>query len=148
MPWPQAQSPRQRTRKPFGVEFGPVDPVTFFLTGRISGDSVLAMRMRRRVRNNFGVLVIPTICVAVMAYFGYSGIFGQRGIMARNATEADLAVKREELSQLRSERHALEHRIGLLNSKALDADMLDEVARGMLSHGRTDEVAVPRRQRQ
>ena len=69
------------------------------------------------------------------------------GVIARNATEADLSVTREELSKLRTERRALEHRIGLLNSKALDADMLDEVARGTLSHGRTDEVAVPRRQR-
>ena len=106
------------------------------------------MRLRRRVRNNFAVLVIPTVCIAVTAYFGYSGIFGQRGIIARNGTEAELAVKQEELSRLRTERRAVEHRIQLLNAKALDADMLDEVARGMLSHGRTDEVAVPRRQRQ
>ena len=105
------------------------------------------MRMRRRIRHNFAVLVVPTVCVAVMAYFGYSGIFGQRGIIAGNGTEAELAVKQEELSQLRMERRALEHRIRLLNAKALDADMLDEVARSMLSHGRTDEVAVPRRER-
>jgi cell division protein FtsB len=105
------------------------------------------MRMRRRVSRNFGALVIPAICLAVTAYFGYSGIMGNRGLIARNTTEADLAVKREELSQLRTERRALEHRIELLNAKALDADMLDEVARGMLSHGRTDEVAVPRKPR-
>jgi cell division protein FtsB len=105
------------------------------------------MRMRRRVRHNFGLMAIPVVCLAVMAYFGYSGLMGPRGLLSRNAAQADLAVKQDELSEIRRERQALQHRISLLNAKALDPDMLDEVARGMLSHGRTNEVAVPRKPR-
>jgi len=103
--------------------------------------------MRRRVSENFGMIVVPVICFAVTVYFGYSGIAGPRGLLARNSTQAELAVKQEDLAQLRSERKALEHRISLLNAKALDRDMLDEVARGVLSQGRPGEVAVPRQPR-
>jgi cell division protein FtsB len=103
------------------------------------------MRMRRRFSESFKVLVVPVVCCAVTAYFGYSGIVGPRGIIAWNRTEAELAVKQRELAQVQSERKALEHRISLLNAKALDPDMLDEVARGVLSQGRPGEVAVPRR---
>jgi cell division protein FtsB len=105
------------------------------------------MRVRRRVSESLGMLFIPLICIAVTAYFGYSGIVGPRGILAWNRTEAQLAMKRQELAQVQSERKALERRISLLNAKALDPDMLEEVARGVLSQGRPGEVAVPRQPR-
>jgi len=101
--------------------------------------------MRRRVSENFGRLAVPVICCAVIGYFGYSGIAGSRGLVARNDSQAELAVRQNDLAQLQRERRALQHRISLLNSKALDPDMLDEVARGMLSQSRPGEVAVPRR---
>src|SRR6202008_2270643 len=84
---------------------------TFSLTARIGGDSVRPMRMRRRFSESFKVLVVPVVCCAVTAYFGYSGIVGPRGIIAWNRTEAELAVKQRELAQVQSERKALEHRI-------------------------------------
>jgi cell division protein FtsB len=103
------------------------------------------MRIRRRFSESFKMLVIPVVCCAITAYFGYAGIVGPRGLIAWNQTEAELAVKQRELAQVRAERKALEHRISLLNAQALDPDMLDEVARSMLSQGRPGEVAVPRR---
>lgn len=102
------------------------------------------MRLRRRLSRGLKLLAIPAICVAVTGYFGYSGIFGPRGLLAWNDTEARLAVKEQELAQLRAKRQALEHRITLLDGKSIDPDLLDEVARGMLFQGRPGEVAVPR----
>ena len=101
-------------------------------------------RMRRRTKNNFGMLIVSIVCFAVSAYFGYAGIFGQRGLIARNQTQAELALKQQELAQVRGEREALQHRTELLDSRALDADMLDEVARTVLTEGHTGEVAVRR----
>ena len=102
------------------------------------------MRMRRRVTDNFFMLLVPAICVAMTFYFGYSGIFGERGILSWNETREQLAVKQHELADIRDERKALQHRISLLNDKSIDADLLEEVARGVLLENGPGEVAVPR----
>jgi len=39
------------------------------------------------------------------------------------------------------------YRIALLDGKAIDPDLLEEVARGLLLETRPDEVAVPREKR-
>ncbi len=102
------------------------------------------MRVRRRVADRFGLLILPLISGAVIAYFGYSGVAGPRGLIAWHNAEMDLAVKRADLDHVRHQREALQHRIALMNANALDPDMLDEVARGVLSEGKAGEVAVPR----
>jgi len=93
---------------------------------------------------NAGLLIFPAICLAMMVYFGYAGLAGPRGLLAWNETEAHLAIATRQLADIRAERQALEHRISLLDEGALDPDMLEEVARGVLSQGRVGEVAIPR----
>ena len=105
------------------------------------------MRMRRRVTDNFFMMTIPAICVAITAYFGYAGIFGERGLIALSDTRAKLAVARRDLREVRGEREALQHRISLLDERSLDPDLLEEVARGVLLENRPGEVAVPREKR-
>jgi cell division protein FtsB len=93
------------------------------------------------------MMVIPIVCCAVTFYFGYSGIFGERGLIALNDTQADLAMKKQDLADIRGKREALQHRISLLDDKAIDPDLLEEVARGVLLETRQGEVAVPREKR-
>jgi cell division protein FtsB len=102
------------------------------------------MTLRRRPQWNFASLLVPLICCAGIAYFGYNGIFGPRGVLAWNNSSVELAVERKELAQVRGEREALQHRITLLQNDAIDPDLLEEVAHNLLSEGRTGEVAVPR----
>ncbi len=102
------------------------------------------MRLRRRYAENVGLMILPTICCAVSLYFGYSGIAGPRGLLALHRTESDLSLAEHDLAQLKAERAALQHRITLLGDGAVDPDLLEEVARGVLAQGRGDEVAVPR----
>ena len=90
------------------------------------------------------MLMIPAICVAVTFYFGYAGIFGERGILSWNETRTELAVAKQELDRVRTERKALQHRITLLDEHAIDPDLLEEVARGVLLENGPGEVAVPR----
>jgi len=110
-------------------------------------DSVTFMRMRRRVRRGFSLLLVPVICCAVSLYFSYSGIFGERGLIAWSNAQAQLQVAKRDLSKVRASREALQHRISLLDDKAIDPDLLEEVARGVLLENRPDEVAVPREKR-
>ena len=105
------------------------------------------MQLRRRVGRNFSTIAVPAICFAISLYFGYSGIFGYRGLMAWSQTRTELAAAKSDLSGLRVKREALEHRISLLNGRAIDPDLLEEVARSVLLETRPDEVAVPREKR-
>jgi cell division protein FtsB len=100
--------------------------------------------MRRRVTDPFFIMTIPAICCAVTFYFGYSGIFGERGLLAWNDTKARLAVAKHDLNLVRAQREALSHRISLLDERHIDPDLLEEVARGVLLENRPGEVAVPR----
>jgi len=105
------------------------------------------MQLRRRVGRNFSTIAVPAICCAICLYFGYSGIFGYRGLMAWSQTRTELATAKSDLSDLRVKREALEHRISLLNGRAIDADLLEEVARSVLLETRPNEVAIPREKR-
>ena len=102
------------------------------------------MRVRRRITQNAGLLIVPAICCAVTIYFGYAGIVGPRGLLVWSQTEVRLSLSQRELSNIRAERIALERRINLLDENALDPDLLEEVARSTLAQGRPGEVSIPR----
>lgn len=105
------------------------------------------MHLRRRVGRNFSTIAVPVICCAICIYFGYSGIFGNRGLIAWSKTSTELTSAKSDLSSIRSKREALEHRISLLDGRAIDPDLLEEVARSVLLETRRDEVAIPREKR-
>lgn len=102
------------------------------------------MRIRRSVTRFFGALVIPAICAATVAYFGYYTIWGARGLMALSTAQAHLEVRNEQLASLKSERERLQHRIKLLEPGSVNRDMVEEVARTQLLEGAPGQVAVPR----
>ncbi|HMI95133.1 MAG TPA: septum formation initiator family protein [Micropepsaceae bacterium] len=110
-------------------------------------DSVTAMRIHRRIGRNVPFILLPAICCAVSGYFGYSFFFGERGLLAWHQTQDELAVAQQDLAAVHAKREALAHRISLLDGKAIDPDLLEEVARGVLLESRSDEVAVPREKR-
>ncbi len=93
------------------------------------------------------MMIVSVVCCAITLYFGYSGIFGERGLLAWNATQARLAMAKQELAEIHAKRRALEHRISLLDDSAIDPDLLEEVARGVLLETGPGEVAVPREKR-
>jgi len=103
------------------------------------------MRIRHSVTRFFGALVIPAICGAAVAYFGYYTIWGTRGLLALTDTQARLAVAQEELASVKDDRARLEHRIRLLQPGSVDPDLVEEIARDELLGSVPGEIAVPRR---
>lgn len=71
--------------------------------------------------------------VGLALYFGYHALIGSRGLLAWRELSTELASTRQELDSLRAERTALEDKIGRLRPDALDADLIDELARRHLS---------------
>ena len=105
------------------------------------------MHLRRRVKRNFSGITVPAICCAVCLYFGYAGIFGDRGLIAWSQTRNELTSAKGDLLAVQAKREALEHRIALLDGRAIDADLLEEIARSVLLETGRDEVAIPRERR-
>ncbi len=102
------------------------------------------MRIRRSVTRFFGISVLPAITCAIVAYFGYYAIWGERGMLAQSETQARLGVEQEQLARIQGARARLEHRIDLLRPGAVDNDLVEELARGQLMEGAPGQIAVPR----
>jgi cell division protein FtsB len=102
------------------------------------------MRIRRSVTRFFGISVLPAITCAIVAYFGYYAIWGERGMIALADTQARLGLQQEQLGQLQVARQRLQHRIDLMRPGNVDSDLVEELARGQLMEGTPGQIAVPR----
>ena len=100
------------------------------------------MRIKRSVTRFFTVLILPAISLAVVGYFGAYAIWGNRGILALEDTQAQLGIRQQQLAEVQANRERLEHRIALMSRH--DPDLVEELARTQLMDGAPNQVAVPR----
>ena len=101
------------------------------------------MRIKRSVTRFIAVLIVPAITMAVVGYFGAYAVWGNRGILELEDTQAKLGIQRERLAELQANRTRLEHRIALMTENP-DPDLIEELARTQLMDGAPNQVAVPR----
>src|SRR5258707_5423511 len=101
------------------------------------------MRIKRSVTRAFALSILPAVSLAVVAYFGYYAIWGERGMLAFSDVQAQLGVDRDRLAQAQDARHRLEHRISLV--AAGDTDMIEELARDQLMVGAPGQIRGSRR---
>ena len=102
------------------------------------------MRIKRSVTRFFMALILPALTIAVVGYFGSYAIWGERGLLTLEDTEAHLGMQQEKLAQVTSEHDRLAHRIQLMEDGHADPDLVEELARGRLMDGAPNQVAVPR----
>ena len=102
------------------------------------------MRIKRSVTRFFMALILPALTIAVVGYFGSYAIWGERGLLKLEDTEAHLGIQQEKLVQVTSEHDRLAHRIQLMEDGHADPDLVEELARGQLMDGAPNQVAVPR----
>ena len=88
-------------------------------------------------------ILVPTAFLAVSGYFAWHAVHGERGLMARDKRQADIAAARAELNRSETERDAMERRVAGLRGGRLDRDQLEERARSLLNMVGRDEVIVP-----
>jgi cell division protein FtsB len=79
----------------------------------------------------------------VVSYFGAYAIWGNRGILVLEDTQAQLGIQQQHLAELQASRARLEHRIALMDKNA-DPDLVEELARVQLMDGAPNQVAIPR----
>jgi cell division protein FtsB len=80
--------------------------------------------------------------LAVLSYFGYHAIHGERGLMTWWQLRQDIRIAEAERADIAAERAILERRVTLLRPDRLHPDMLDERARDMLNLIGPDELVI------
>jgi cell division protein FtsB len=92
------------------------------------------MVTRRKLRMFLSTLGLYVGCALVIGYFGVNAYTGNHGLRAQQDLDQQFAMLNDELSRLKQERAAWQHRVNLLQSSSIDPDMLDERARAMLNY--------------
>jgi len=99
---------------------------------------VLGRALIRALRQTIG----PAIGAAIVGYFAYHAIQGDRGLIALSHLQNEIQQAEAVLAQVRGERTDLEQRASLLKRDHLDPDMLDERARAVLNYSHPDDVII------
>ena len=79
---------------------------------------------------------------ALVAYFAYHAIQGERGINRWIDLKEDLRASEAQLAALEVERTQLDNRVRRLRRDNLDPDLLEERARLLLNYGYPDDIVV------
>jgi cell division protein FtsB len=99
---------------------------------------IVLREMRRRAK----VLAAPVFGLAVIGYFAYHLVEGERGLRAWLRVTQELRTSKEALAAASAERAALEHRVSHLRSDHVDPDLLDLQVRKMLDVAAPDEIVI------
>ncbi|WP_374448483.1 septum formation initiator family protein [Stella sp.] len=100
------------------------------------------------IRRDFGRVmrmgVAPALGVAVIGYFAYHLVHGDRGLVAWRDLSERIRTTEAEARQVAGERQEIERRVALLRPDSLDRDMLDERAREVLNLAHPDDLVILR----
>jgi cell division protein FtsB len=100
------------------------------------------MWTRQHKQTNAGRLIIPSLCVLFLAYFGFHAYHGEFGINSKYQLEAQTLVLQAQLDTIKARRIELERRVRLMHEGTLEKDMLDEQARRALNLSQPDEITI------
>lgn len=100
------------------------------------------MWTRQHKQRNTGRLIVPLLCAAFLAYFGFHAYHGEFGIYSKYRLQAQAAELQAQLATVKARRMEMEQRVQLLHDGSMEKDMLDEQARRALNLSLPDEVIV------
>ena len=85
----------------------------------------------------------PAAAIAVMAFFGIYAVMGTNGALAYGDYKRQLAKRERDYAALDARREMLRNRVGLLDPRHANPDLVDELVRRDLNVAHPDEVIVP-----
>ena len=100
------------------------------------------MGVIRELRRQARQIVASLLGIAVIGYFAFHAVEGERGLRAYFALNHKTVLVQRELDAVRAERLQLEKRVALLRPSGLDLDMLDERARRILGLVHRDDIVI------
>jgi cell division protein FtsB len=99
---------------------------------------IVQRRLWRRLAPLFGYAVALT----ATGYFAWSAWHGDRGLVARQHYEAQIAAREAQIKALKDEREAWQRRVSMMEAEHLDKDLLEERALSVLNAGHPNDVIV------
>ena len=103
------------------------------------------MVTRRRLRAFLTTLSLYAFSALAIGYFALNAYTGNRGLLARQEIDQQIASLTSELSAMKGERRRWERRIALLKSDKIDPDLLDDLARALLGYAGPKDLTLLRR---
>jgi cell division protein FtsB len=100
------------------------------------------MAMGSRARRRVAQILGPVIAAAVVAYFAYYTVEGERGLIVLTRLQAEAGHAEASYAAIKAQREALEFKVTSLRPDSLDIDRLDERARALLNDSRSDELVI------
>ena len=100
------------------------------------------MLVLKELRRQGRQIIASIFGVAVISYFAYHAVEGERGLRAYFALNLQTELAREVRDALRHDLTTIERRVNLLKSESLDLDMLDERARTVLNKVHEDDFVI------
>ncbi len=94
--------------------------------------------IRRRARHIVG----PVMGITLFAYFTYHVVQGDRGLIAWLKLSQQVETAQDDYDRTVALRKDFEHRVSLLNPRAIDPDMLDERVRSVLGLAHPDDIII------
>lgn len=86
---------------------------------------------------------LPALFLACCGYFVWHAVHGERGLLAKDERQEQIAQAMAERDRVQAELAAMERRVQGLRGDRLDRDQLDERARQLLNMVGRDEIVVP-----
>lgn len=82
--------------------------------------------------------------IAVMFYFSYHLVSGDKGVQSMVKIEQRLKIASADLDRVELKKMKLEHKVKMLSSDSLDIDLLDEQSRRLLGASNSNEIIILR----
>lgn len=98
----------------------------------------MSVAITRRLRHS----IAPVIGLALLAYFGWHAVQGERGWLAMQVRQAQIEAAQADLARATAARLAAERRVAALRPDRIDPDALDERARAMLNLVGRDDLVI------
>ena len=98
--------------------------------------------MRQRSIPSVGPLAVTFVSLTLAAYFIFSAIQGDYGILRRAAYQAEADELQQKLSTVQRSISQLENKTLRLSDHYLDLDLLDQQVRDVLGFIRPDEIVI------
>lgn len=88
--------------------------------------------------------IVPFMVLAVMGYFIYHSIHGDRGLLAWFNIQEKFHGVEKQLKTLTAEREELEERVQALRPESINRDLLDQQVRQNLGYTHPHDVVILR----
>src|SRR5260370_38132980 len=100
------------------------------------------MSVLREIRRRAKVLAGPVFGLALIGYFAYHLVQGDRGLRAWLRITQELRLAKDTLSVVAAERAALDHRVSHMRRDQVAQDLLDSQVRRTLDGVSPDDIVI------